>query len=154
MKGLTRISLCLVLLIHFVIDGIGQKNTDSLLKALNATIEHAETYDNQKHLRISGLYPKPTDTSEAYLYDCYLNLYNEYSLYEFDSAYAYGNKMREIASKLHDSSKVVYSQIKVGFVLLSSGLFKEAADSLNSPGIRWLKGPQKTEYYTLLARLD
>jgi two-component sensor histidine kinase len=139
---------------HFVPDAISQTDTDSLLRSLNAMIRQAETYDKQKHLRITSLYPNPADSAKPYLYKCYLNLFNEYSIYNFDSAYAYGNKMREIASELHDSSRVVYSQIEVGFVLLSSGLFKEAADSLHSSDIRWLTDSQKKEYYILLAKLD
>ncbi|WP_218017719.1 hypothetical protein [Formosa haliotis] len=54
--------------------------------------------------------------------------------------------------QLNDSLLLSRAKIKEGFVLLSSGLFKESIDTLNSINVNKLPKPYKFEYYAVKAR--
>jgi tetratricopeptide (TPR) repeat protein len=79
-------------------------------------------------------------------------LYQEYSIYNYDSAFHYAQKLESTAKELKADSLVDFARIKMGFVLLSSGLFKESYDKLMQVNLAGLSGPVKAEYYTLIAR--
>ena len=53
---------------------------------------------------------------------------------------------------LKDPVKIAFSRIKFGFILLSSGMFKEAFDSLKIVNVKLLDGNARKEYYFLTAR--
>ena len=57
-----------------------------------------------------------------------------------------------MARVLQVDSLVAYAKIKMGFVLLSSGLFKETFDLLRNMNTSDLSKTDKAEYYTLMAR--
>ncbi len=79
-------------------------------------------------------------------------MYNEYRIYNYDSAFGYAQKMENTARVMNADSLVGYAKIKMGFVLLSSGLFKETFDLLQKINLDQLSLPDKAEYYTLMAR--
>ena len=82
----------------------------------------------------------------------YLDLYNEFSVFNFDSAYFYSNKLQEAAFASKDSLLLKYAKIKSGFTLLSSGMFKEVFDSLNYLNPNGLDDFRKAEYYIFKSR--
>lgn len=129
-----------------------QSNRDSLLKALNHAIEASSKYDAAKLGKIEQLEKKISTGNPQPLFDEYSALYNEYQVFNYDSAYNYCGKMQELAVKTGDNSKIAYSKLKLSFILLSSGMFKEVYDVLAAIDLNYLDKNQIAEYYTLTAR--
>ena len=101
---------------------------DSLLNELDKAIKNAQIYDSEKIQRINflkGTYKKASHRDLQAQYDGCLNLYEEYKSFKFDSAFVYAKKMEDIAARLNDISRINNANIKISFILLSAGLFKE-----------------------------
>jgi DNA-binding CsgD family transcriptional regulator len=81
-----------------------------------------------------------------------LDLVYEYQSYVYDSAQHYVNEAKRIAYQLKDAPLISRIKIREGFVLLSSGLFKEALDTLNSVNPVLLNDSLKCVLYSTLAR--
>jgi hypothetical protein len=129
---------------------VGPKNT---LDELHQNISKKKEYDNQKLKRISVLEGSLTDhmTLEE-KYEIYAALYNEYKSFNYDKAFYYSQQMQQTGHLLKDPVKIADGKIKFGFILLSSGMFKETFDSLNTVNVRILPEGLKREYYFLTAR--
>ncbi|HEX8528509.1 MAG TPA: DUF6377 domain-containing protein [Cytophagales bacterium] len=147
--GLTALVLLLVL--GRRTPGYGQA-TAGWMQALQQTIEQTEKYDIEKHDRIDRLRGQLARGPKAGSYDLCLAIYEEYASFRYDSAYAYAKKLEEAALRAGDSARAAYAGVKISFILLSSGMFKEAFDFLSKIDQRRLAGAQKAEYYTLMAR--
>jgi hypothetical protein len=131
--------------------------TDTLLTALKTEIGRKDTYDNEKEDRIAHL--KKLQRAAHRLdyskqYDLCVKLYDEYKSYQYDSAYVYVNKLKDISVAMNDMSSAYYSQIKLGFILLSSGMFKETFDSMRKVDPKVLNDSMKVEYYFIMYRCN
>ncbi len=139
-------------LFHSVFAG---KSYDTLLYKLNDVLDKKQEYDEGKNLRIEKLekYLKSTKPSDLNArYNIYLSLYDEYKSFNYDKAFDYVQKLQQTGHSLHDPVKVAYSKVKLGFILLSSGMFKEAFDSLKTVNVKLLNDSSRKEYYFLNAR--
>ncbi len=146
----------LLLMIVFVtITRNGYASTDSLLSQLTRAIEKAPDYDVQKRKRIEqlqvSLYPE-SSKNPADLFSLYEKLYDEYRIFHYDSAYRYAGKLQEIAYRLGDSHLITEARLRLCFILLSSGLFRETYDSLRVTDIRREPDSLKATYYMLMGR--
>jgi hypothetical protein len=131
--------------------------TDSLLTALKTEISRKDIYESQKQsriLRLKKLQRKTPKQDFTKQYDLCLKLYDEYRSYQYDSAYVYVNKLKDLSVAMNDMSKAYYSQIKLGFILLSSGMFKETFDSMRKVDPRVLNDSMKVEYYFIMYRCN
>jgi hypothetical protein len=131
--------------------------TDTLLTALKIEISRKNVYDDQKQARIHRLKQLQHTTPKvdyAKQYDLCLKLYDEYKSYQYDSAYVYVNKLKDISVSMNDMSRAYYSQIKLGFILLSSGMFKETFDSMGKVDPKMLNDSMKVEYYFIMYRCN
>ena len=131
------------------------KNTDSLLRELKSELAKKNRYDNKKEVRIQALKLSATKIPANQLqelYSIYTKLYEEYKVYQFDSAYIYNQKIERISKTLNDKSKYYDSKIKQGFILLSAGMFKECFECLNQIDTKFLTDSVKIEYYSLKSR--
>ncbi len=81
-----------------------------------------------------------------------LQLVYEYQSFIYDSAQYYIDRAKNAAYTLGDSKLISHIKIREGFVLLSSGLFKEAIDTLNSVNPVFLNDSLKCSYYSTMAR--
>jgi len=132
--------------------------TGSFSKAidqLNTELARVPAYDRHHQAGIASL--KETlsnaDTADlAGLFRINENLYNKYRVFQYDSAYHYANRMRDIAGKLNDPALINLSRIKLGFSLLSSGMYKETFDLLAGMNGRQVPDSNKAEYYALMGR--
>ena len=112
--------------------------TDTLarsLKQLNEVLQHEHDFDRQKQAAIDSLKHLLAATGQndlPALFKGYYNLYSAYRVYQYDSAYNYAKKMLAIALRLNDPSLINYARIKMGFSMLSSGMYKETLDSLSA----------------------
>jgi tetratricopeptide (TPR) repeat protein len=127
---------------------------DALLNKLDLELSKKETYDKQKELRIQQLKTslKKAARNPKRSFDICTNIYDEYKSYQYDSAYVYARKLSDLSAKMGDLSKEYFSKVNVGFILLSSGMFKEAFDNLEGINSRLLNDTVKYEYYRLMMR--
>jgi hypothetical protein len=129
--------------------------TDSLFDRLKYELSQKTVYDNQKELNIKQLKRSLAGSSKSNYqgqYSLCLKLYDEYKSYQYDSAYVYASKLQQLSRALNDRSKEDYSKIKIGFILISSGMFKETFESLKGIRVSDLDDNAKIEYYSLLTR--
>ena len=130
-------------------------DTDSVINELNIIIKQSMIYDNIRLKEIERLknllstIPK-TDVNKQY--DICLRLYDEFKYYNYDSAFNYANKLQNLAASKKDASLLADAKIKMVFVMLSGGMFKESFDSLNELSIKGVADNVKAEYYSLKAR--
>jgi hypothetical protein len=125
---------------------------DSLFRELNIAIENRENFASTKSTRISNLKGALPGASREKKYFLYSSIYEEYKSFIYDSAFLYARKLREAAIDLNDPLKLSQSRLKIAFVLVSSGLFSEALDTLQSIRSRSLPDSLKVKYYDLMAR--
>lgn len=131
--------------------------TDSLLNVLKSEIGKKDSYDNAKQARILSLKKQQQQASKLDFtrqYDLCIKLYEEYKSYQYDSAYVYVNKLKDLSISMNDMSRAYYSQIKLGFILLSSGMFKEAFDSMKMINSKMLSDSMRKEYYFIMFRCN
>jgi tetratricopeptide (TPR) repeat protein len=131
-----------------------QQNINTSLAELNQTIQEAPGFDSLKTAEIrkitAGL---PVVHHSADRFVIYLQLYEAYKAFRYDSAYNYARKLQETALLLNDPILQQQAKLKLCFSLTSAGLFKDASDSLSSIQLPLLPDSLKTEYYLLMGRL-
>ena len=81
-----------------------------------------------------------------------LQLVYEYQSYIYDSAQHYISQAKKIAYQSNNKSLIAHVKTREGFVLLSSGLFKEAVDTLTSVHPEFLSDSLKSNFFSTLAR--
>jgi hypothetical protein len=123
--------------------GYGQETTHEWLQLLNHTIGQSEKYYIRKLTQIDQIHQSQTSDRQGDLFSFYLRLYDEYASFNCDSAYAYAQKLQDIARQSGSTSRAPYARMKLSFILLSSGMFKEAFDSLGTVSLQYLNTPKK-----------
>lgn len=144
-----------IILIFIPIEAYTFGDADKSISELDSFIDKKEEYTILKEERIADLKESLSSTTDPQKkFELYTSLYNEYKSYRHDSAFAYAEKHLELASSLNDKNEIIRATIQKGFCYLSSGLFKEAYDLLESiDNIDSLTNDIKTEYYVLISRL-
>lgn len=129
-------------------------SADSLLSELNQALAHKKEYDNQRLKRIAALTTGFVSASQEdnAKFDLGLRIYEEYKSFKYDSAFAYCQKITQLAAKLKSPDKIEVAKLKLAFVLLSSGLFKETFDTLDSINPTLFSKEDKQSFYFLKAR--
>ncbi|NMH29338.1 DUF6377 domain-containing protein [Flavobacterium silvaticum] len=136
--------------------GYGAPAKSGSLKELESELGQKEKYIRQKYARIHEL--KQTvdkftlQKNQRGLYDNYLKLFDEYKTFKYDSAYYFLELAKTQSFGLKDPELIAKARIREGFVLLSSGLFKEAIDTLNIIDVPKLNNRLQFEYYSVKAR--
>lgn len=134
---------------------LSSSKTDSLFTQLNYEIGNKKVYDHNKEVTIQKLKQAlktiPTGNLQAKFNSC-AKLYDQYKAYQYDSAYVYATKMQDISHQLKDRARFDYSKVKIGFILLSSGMFKETFDNLKGVNVQALADSVKIEYYSIMMR--
>ena len=132
-----------------------QDSTSLLLNRLNRAIEASPRYDSTKVHTIrqltADLAATPRSDLHA-LFNGYLKLYEEYKVFDYDSGFSYARQLQATALQLGDPILTTYARLKLGFCLLSSGMFKETLDSLNKIDIHGAPDSLQAEYYALKGR--
>ncbi|GAA4039944.1 DUF6377 domain-containing protein [Hymenobacter glaciei] len=132
----------------------GAGTADSLLTELNQALAHKKEYDGQRLNRIAVLTADfvSSEANDNTKFDLGLRIYEEYKAFKYDSAFAYCQKITQLAAQLRSPEKIEVAKLKLAFVLLSSGLFKETFETLDSIDPRRLTAADKQSFYFLLAR--
>jgi len=129
-------------------------NVDSLRQVLHNRLSQRSAYDQQKVLSIEKIKGDllANYNSLNQRYENYDKLYNAYKSYVHDSAYVYCKMLNTTARLLNDQKKIDLSKIKMGFVLVSAGMFKEGLDTLKLVSLTRLDDKERYEYLFLQAR--
>jgi hypothetical protein len=144
-----------ILLLVSQFESMANRESDSLIAVLNNAIEKREISVNDRLRRITILKTKLKSMEGAapeLLFDVYNDLYHEYKTFVYDSAFRYAQKLIETSYRLHDKARIGYSRVKLGFILVSSGMFKETFDSLKAAPVTYMADSTKIQYYWLMAR--
>lgn len=150
-----RAFVAILSLLAFNFSAFAFDKTDSLLTVLKTELSRKKIYDNQKELRIKRLKQQLQATPKNDFnrqYNLCGKLYEEYKVYQYDSAYVYSQKLLNIGIITRDVAKQNDSKIKVGFLLLSSGMFNETFDCLKQIDTRLLNDSSKLDYYAIKSR--
>jgi tetratricopeptide (TPR) repeat protein len=135
--------------------GVSQTKNDSLITLLKKEIDQKQVYVQQKLKRIEKLKTQLVRINQLRLdqqFDLYNELYHEYKTFIYDSAFKYAQKLIKTSYKLNDKSRIDYARVKLGFILVSSGMFKETFDSLNVVDVQNLLDSSHVDYYRLFSR--
>jgi len=130
-----------------------QSTTDSLFNQLNTVLANKQFYVNKKQQEINRLSKQLMGAkTPAEKYNMYDALYEQYKSFSYDSAYMYAKKLQDISFQLNSPMLIASAKMKMAFTLLSSGLFKETFEKLNSINIQSLPANDKADYYFIKAR--
>ena len=147
--------LLIATVLSFFLTARCQDSTAFLLNRLNQAIEASPRYDSAKVHTIrqltADLAATPRGDLHA-LFNGYLKLYEEYKVFNYDSGFSYARQLQATALELGDPTLTTYARLKLGFCLLSSGMFKETLDSLNKIDIHGAPDSLQAEYYALKGR--
>jgi cell division protein FtsB len=128
---------------------------DSLMNSLLSNMKQAKLYDAEKIKIIKSLETEVSKTgTKNYksLLSTYDRIYEEYKIFNYDSAYRYATRLLNVSEQLNDSLHITDAKLKISFILLSSGLYKETFDSLTSLSKTIIPVSKRADYYTLWAR--
>ena len=131
------------------------KTSDSLINVLKLEIRKKYIYDGEKEFKIRKYkiaLARLTKDNLSAQYELYNQLYYEYENYKFDSAHVYTLKSLYVSNLMKDKFKQYESNIKLGSIQLSWGMFKEAFDCLDQLNVRLLPDSLKFLYYGLKTR--
>jgi len=126
-------------------------NQDSLLKELDKVLLQKDKYTKQKIKHIDEI-KKSISRNPSEQLNQYELLFEEYKTFNFDSAFVYASKIYEVAAFSKDPAKISLAKKNLGFILLSSGMFKETLDVLDNVDVGVLNDKHKTAYFTIKAR--
>lgn len=152
---LQKLSLMAVLLLLFI-TAFGSSETETLLKQLDKTLSEHDKYLEEKQQRIILLNNQLREHRQAnnpeMSFDVCAKLLNEYQSFSYDSAFRAVCMLNKLAYASGNEQKIAHSKIRMGFTLLSSGLFKESLDTLQHLNTRLLNDSLREAFYNVLAR--
>jgi tetratricopeptide (TPR) repeat protein len=85
-------------------------------------------------------------------YKALSSIFREYRSFIYDSAFRYAEQLQHLANRLHNPSLIRDAKLKMAFGLVSSGLFNEALDTLQTIRSVDLPDSLRSEFYFLLGR--
>ncbi|WP_428329876.1 DUF6377 domain-containing protein [Mucilaginibacter sp.] len=153
MTKLIKLSVLINLCLCFDFTTRAQSTTDSLLNELNIALANKDVYVKKKLDQIRLLdHQLASVKSPQEKYTVYESLYEQYKSFSYDSSYYYAKKLQLTSLTLKNPVLIASAKMKLAFTLLSSGLFKETLEVLNSTDLSPLSAQDKVDYYFLKAR--
>jgi len=126
---------------------------DSVLSQLAQTIAKTPEYDTAKLRNIEKLKQNLAATQKPEeLFSVYQNIYEEYKSFKYDSAFQYAMKMVDLSYSIGNKTYINEAKLRLSFVLLSAGLYKETYDSLSSISLTGSDSVFKSRCYILWGR--
>jgi hypothetical protein len=138
-----------LLLLPFSYAVAAQTALDSLLNVLDKTINEHEIYVFKREARIKKIKDKKRSVQpfSAEAYRLNIELYKEYKAYVCDSAIYYLNRNIEIGVQTHHIDFEYESKLLLSYLFSSSGMYKEAADILETLDKKLLPAQLLVNYY-------
>ena len=134
--------------------GARASGTDELLDELTRTLNNKKTYFKQRSDRIAVLTRQfqARKADDEAKFATGLRIYQEYKSFKYDSAFTYAQRLLTMATNLHSPEKTEVSKLNLAFVQVSSGMFKEAFENLESINPAPLDSANRVELYFTEAR--
>lgn len=138
---------CTLLTSLFMLSSASATNGKLLLR-LDHILAHREVYDTakQQHLKMLKNYAAICHEPEELL-KLYEVLYNEYYVYQFDSAKIYVNKALQLSQQIHDTNHEIQNQLRKVQLFGIGGLYSEAFNILNSINVNQISPKLRFQYY-------
>lgn len=130
--------------------------TDSLWKVLKTELSREETHIKRKEQKILLLRQQLALTPASQFgprYELLSRLFEEYSSFKFDSAITNVNSMINLSKKFNKKDHLIKSQMAMGTVLLKSGFYKEAFETVSLIDTNRMSKQTKHEFLNLRAML-
>lgn len=127
---------------------------DAPLRELNQVLDNKQVYFKQRTDRIAALTRqfRAHQADDAARFALGLRIYQEYKSFKYDSAFTYAQRLLQIATKIKNPQKIEVSKLNLAFVHISSGMFKEAFDILETISPEPLDSANRVELYFTKAR--
>lgn len=144
--------VCLFLCIHVIVSA--NKKIDTVLTDLDVIMQTRGELHQIKQRNLDSIKGQLslTDETKPDIYYYYLTLSREYQSFKFDSALFYTNKLIQIAKETGSSENIASAKTEFANILISTGLFNEAIDTLRSIDLKNLKHELLGNYYVVLSR--
>lgn len=127
--------------------GAEMANIDSLYRVLDAAIDSADYYLQQKTDRIAHLKDKLRKAaSDKEQYDCALNIHREYAAFDNDSAIAYIYQCIDLSEKMGREDLKYECTAGLAYQLANSGFYNEAIIHFDEIPQECLKGDLLDRY--------
>jgi hypothetical protein len=129
-------------------------STDELLAELTQALANKPTYFKQRTGRIATLTKQfgAHRADDERKFAIGLRIYQEYKSFKYDSAFIYARRLLYLAAKIKSPEKVEVSKLNLAFIQVSSGMFKEAFEGLESVNPVLLDSANRAELYFTKAR--
>lgn len=148
-----RSLLTYILLLFCMLPVAAGGKTDSIFDVLNAEIGKRPLYTGQKEARIKAVrHDFDVATNYAQQFEAALELFNEYSAYQSDSAYHYALKLAQMAGEHNDARGLALANLSLMDYYTSVGFFKEAYEIKDQIVSRDLPTKYLPVYYNLCNR--
>jgi len=130
--------------------------TDSLWKVLKTELSREDTHIKRKEQKILLLRQQLSlvpASQFAPRYELLSRLFQEYSSFKFDSAITNVNSMINLSKQFAKKDQLIKSQMAMGTVLLKSGFYKEAFETVSLIDTSRMSKQTKHEFLNLRAML-
>ncbi len=144
------------MLVHVLAVSAQTSKVDSLWKLLRRELSAENNYIRQKEQKIERLRTQLANVpAEDYLdrYKLLSGLFNEYSSFRFDSAITNGKKLIALSKRLSGKHYLIQSQMGLATVLVKSGFYKEAFETIAEIDTAGLPGRLRYDYLNLRGML-
>lgn len=141
-----------LLFLSWSLTATSQGRTDSLLQELDHAISRRGNFDRAKIARIDSLKEKLASVPAGQRYKLYSAISDEYKKFVYDSASVYVRKLQQEADRTGDPSLIAMAKVRFGFILVSSGMFNEALDTLLAIDQKGIHDSVRVEIHSVLAR--
>lgn len=127
-------------------------DTDSLYKELEQAISQRDSVLKVKLRKIESIRSKLIYSNPKNKFYVFNELYNEYKSFKYDSAFEYARQLQKLSQYINDKRIINETRLKMGFTLLSAGMFNEALDTFRNINIHSLPDTSKQVYFGFMAR--
>ncbi|MGI4737127.1 MAG: hypothetical protein ACRYG7_18310, partial [Janthinobacterium lividum] len=129
-------------------------STDKLLDELTQALDKKNVYFKQRADHIATL-TKEFNAHQAggeAKFAAGIRIYQEYKSFKYDSAFMYAQRLLRLATASRKPDKIEASKLNLAFIQVSSGMFKEAFENLESIDPTPLDSASRVELYFTKAR--
>lgn len=149
---------CLTILLFIIatlsVEAKHSAETESWLQRLDSVIQQRQVFDVMKAERLTEMYKKKASLrSHNEIVSFNTQMYDEYYVFDSDSAMSCVNQNIEIARQSGNESLVTEWRIKQSFILSATGLLKESLDVMESLDISDMPNSVKIEYFSQMVYL-
>jgi hypothetical protein len=148
-------ALIFCFLILGTVTGYATVDQDSLLSQLILAIENRDVYVKKRVNRINALreqLKEQTKAGRGDRFELYYKLFQQNKKFIYDSAFHYATLLIKTAHEEKNAARIGIARMQLGYVLISSGSYKEAFDTLNLVNAKELPDSVCAIFYALMAR--